>query len=288
MCPHDGERTAAPFAPTRTPTLNCATVQGRPGDEVRLRVLAADDPLVDELGAAEPVNPPVDRADLARRVAADRRVMLLEVDGHPSVVLWVALTVGIPDRPTDVLDPSVPVLEPAQADTAVFHSIWNVGSRDSSPPPSEDGGQRTDARLMVEMALDHLARDEPQLRTAVTLSPVPGLRAWLEASGDPPATEREDLVRLATTYLTSLQPDGSPVDPVARFHLGNGARLWRVLVDADPSPLGTRRSHGVMANYRYAPEDRTANRALLATGRVPVAPTIRVGPTSGTMDADRA
>jgi hypothetical protein len=49
--------------------------------------------------------------------------------------------------------------------------------------------------------------------------------------------------------------------------MGNGARLLRVLPGADPSPQGMERSWGVMANYRYAAEDRAANRAALAAGR---------------------
>ena len=231
----------------------------------RLRVLEPGDPVVAELGAAEPVNPPADAADLARRVADDRRVLVLEVDRRPAVVLWVALTSGIPDRLDDILSPQAPVLDVTAADTAVFHSIWNV-----------DAGLagRGAAGRLVDLALDELGRTLPQVTTATTMSPVPGLRDWLAAQDvvdEPPAA---DLGRLAAQYLGTRRPDGAVLDPVARFHLGNGARLWRVLPGADRSQRGLDRAFGVMANYRYAPEDRAANRAALAAGALPTGPTV--------------
>lgn len=231
----------------------------------RLRVLDPGEPLVAELGAAEPVNPPAGREDLERRVAADRRVLVLEVERRPAVVLWVALTRGIPDRLDEVLSPATAVLDPATADTAVFHSIWNV-----------DAGLagRGAATLLVDLALDHLAGTMPRVTTATTMSPVPGLRDWLAGRGvtDEPADGTLD--HLAAEYLCTRRPDGAVLDPVARFHLGNGARLWRVLPDADRSPRGLERAFGVLANYRYAPEDRAANRAELSMGVTPVGPEV--------------
>jgi malonyl-CoA decarboxylase len=231
----------------------------------RLRVLDPGEPLVAELGAAEPVNPPTGREDLERRVAADRRVLVLEVDRRPAVVLWVALTRGIPDHLDEVLAPGTAVLDPATADTAVFHSIWNVDAALAG---------RGAATLLVDLALDHLAGTMPRVTTATTMSPVPGLRDWLAGRGitDEPANGTLD--HLAAEYLCARRPDGAVLDPVARFHLGNGARLWRVLPDADRSPRGLERAFGVMANYRYAPEDRAANRAELSMGVTPVGPEV--------------
>lgn len=228
-------------------------------------MLDPGEPLVAELGAAEPVNPPTGREDLERRVAADRRVMVLEVDRRPAVVLWVALTRGIPDRLDEVLSPATAVLDPATADTAVFHSIWNV-----------DAGLagRGAATLLVDLALDHLARTTPRVTTATTMSPVPGLRDWLAGRGIADEPADGTLEHLAAEYLCTRRRDGAVLDPVARFHLGNGARLWRVLPDADRSPRGLDRAFGVMANYRYAPEDRAANRAELSTGVTPVGPEV--------------
>jgi malonyl-CoA decarboxylase len=114
----------------------------------------------------------------------------------------------------------------------------------------------------------------------VTLSPVPGLRAWLEKhlqddsfggltqeqreilanaadpgwAADPAriAAVNAALVPAAASYfLRAKGSDGRPVDPVARFHLGNGARLERLNPGGDMSPKGLRQSLGLMVNYLY-------------------------------------
>ena len=224
-----------------------------------LRRVRPDEELLAELGQLEPVNPSTGPEDLARRAAEDRIVYVLDLDHRPATALWVALTAGVPDRLADVLDPGVPVLDPAAADTAVFHSVWNV----PGGPTVRDGARRT-----IELAIDDVRREHPGVTTATTLSPVPGLRAWLADRGVADAPDAAELAELAATYLRSLDGD-SPVDPVARFHLRNGARLWRILCDADTSTTGLERSFGVMVNYRYVPEDRDANRASLRAGVVP-------------------
>jgi len=211
-----------------------------------LRLIDPEDRLVTELGRLEPVNPPRDPADLRRRLAADRLLYVLDVDDEPAVALWVALTTTVPVHLDEVIGEHVPVLDPELADVAVFHSVWNIPGRP---------------------AIADLDRRHPRVGTAVTISPLPGLRSWIEGRAvDVPPPSRE-LVDLAATYLRSLD-EGVPIDPVARFHLGNGARLLRILPGADPSALGLERSFGVMANYRYVPEDRAANRRSLAAGVV--------------------
>ena len=105
-----------------------------------------------------------------------------------------------------------------------------------------------------------------ELSTFVTLSPIPGFRAWREARGDVPSDPHQRMVDCAR-YLTALRDDGRPLDAVARFHLGNGARLLSLAPDGDRSERGESRSFGIMANYRYEPEDRRANRAALRDGR---------------------
>lgn len=222
----------------------------------------ADRALVDELVAGEPVHPFAGPADLADRFAEDRRCLVLEhplLPGAPMNVVFVALVRGTPSHLADVLDPAAPTLDPAAADTAAFYSIWNVvpGVR------GLDGG-----RQLLEGAVAMLRAELPALRTFVTLSPVPGLRRWADNGGTSEELDADhpDLLRTAARYLTTLV-DGRPVDAVAGFHLGNGARLVAVHRHADPSVRGEQRSWGVMANYRYEPEDRPANRAALAAGR---------------------
>jgi malonyl-CoA decarboxylase len=232
-----------------------------------LRRIGPADPLAHELGRREPVNPLAEPADLDRRLAPDRRLFAIEhpaLPGRPMNVVWVALTVGVPTELGPILDREAPVIDPAGADTACFYSIWNA-------EPGLVGMGR--GRQLIETSVDELRSELHGLETFVTLSPLPGFRSWLSPRG-PQRPVGPDLLPLAARYLTSLDGDGRPVDPVARFHLANGARLWRLNADADLSHLGRQRSWGVMANYRYLPEDRAANRAELATGRVPVSPAV--------------
>lgn len=221
----------------------------------------------------EPVNPvdDIDRPDvfdreLADRTDLDRRVYELVVEDtpdRPRTVVWVALTRGTPAALVDLTDDR-PTLRPEHADTAVFWSIWNV--EDAPPGPGR-------GRDLLDGAVALLREELPGIETFVTLSPVPGLRRWIDrgrrlggSSIDP--TDPDALGIAAARYLTSLGDDGRPFDAVARFHLGNGARLWRIDVDGDRSRLGIERSYGVLANYRYEPEDRVANRELLRSGTV--------------------
>lgn len=127
----------------------------------------------------------------------------------------------------------------------------------------------------------------PNLKTFVTLSPVPGFANWLrrelkaEASnavdedtrrsvlaldndGDP-AQAKETITSLAAYYfLKAKLPSGKPVDPVARFHLGNGARLERLNFLGDASAKGMKQSYGLMVNYLYALDHIEANHEAFA------------------------
>ena len=132
------------------------------------------------------------------------------------------------------------------------------------------------------------------------LSPVPGFAAWLDqqaAEGDDEATELVELldvagwvddagrrerhaeliVALAASYfLDATRPDGSPIDPVARFHLGNGASLDRIIFGADPSPKGIAQSASVMVNYRYdLAEVESRHQAYVSSGVVHISKEVR-------------
>ena len=93
----------------------------------------------------------------------------------------------------------------------------------------------------------------PGLKTFVTLSPIPGFARWLEAEGHAPdVTDDARMAQLAAYYLTKARrPNGAPQDPVARFHLGNGALVHKVHARADTSDKGMAQSGGVMVNYLY-------------------------------------
>jgi malonyl-CoA decarboxylase len=157
---------------------------------------------------------------------------------------------------------------------------------------------------LIKQVVEALRRDLPHLRRFVTLSPIPGFRPWLErvlATGDVSERERELLpaeparviARLADTewdtdeairpallalcarYLTT-EREGRVLDPVANFHLSNGAIVERVNWMADPSRVGRARSFGLMANYLYENE-RIAERAeaYAAKGSVTVSNAVR-------------
>jgi malonyl-CoA decarboxylase len=121
--------------------------------------------------------------------------------------------------------------------------------------------------------VEELGRGFSRLRTFATLSPIPGFRSWLGAN-DPrwdgvdlanasPATRRE-LTALAAQYLVHAKRDKEPLDPVARFHLANGARLERLNWMGDASPAGLHRSFGLMANYTYRLADVEKNHEAYA------------------------
>ena len=97
-----------------------------------------------------------------------------------------------------------------------------------------------------------LKRKNEGLERFVTLSPVPGFVKWLKGKSISENIDEEDLLKQAIIYfLHSDREDGFPNDPVARFHLGNGARLERINLNADISLKGMHQSKGIMVNYLY-------------------------------------
>ena len=109
-----------------------------------------------------------------------------------------------------------------------------------------------------------LSLECPQLEAFVTLSPIPGLNRWLKTQSEDPehggaaqavlaaTADPEDVRAMAARYLvTAKRGDGMPLDPVARFHLGNGAEVHDIHASADTSQNGTAQSSGAMVNYLY-------------------------------------
>lgn len=218
--------------------------------------------------------------DLRRRVAApDRRLYGFfhpALNDDPLIFVEVALTAAIPEAIGPILAEDRSVLEPRRATTAVFYSISNCqkGLRSISF-----------GNFLIKQVVEELRREFDGLTTFVTLSPVPGLRRWatteavkedgllsteqrdlvtrLEA--DDTAMQSEDLPALAAFYLLEVRaPRGGTVDPVARFHLGNGARLQRINPAADMSSRGKANAWGVMVNYLYDLKDIEKNHEAYA------------------------
>ena len=210
--------------------------------------------------------------DLRRRLAPDRRCFAFfhpALPGEPLIFVEVALVEGIATSMPPLLSQDVEEdtarAQAARADTAIFYSISNC-----------QNGLRgvSFGNLLIKQVVEELQAEFPQLKRFSTLSPVPGFRRWLtqrlaEESNpdaallpelardgwwqDPEKSEplRAALMRLCASYLTRRPSPGNRIDPVARFHLGNGARLERINWLGDNSPRAIRESFGIMVNYLY-------------------------------------
>lgn len=212
--------------------------------------------------------------DLRRRLEpADRRCYAFfhpRLDDEPLIFVEVALTAEIPAAIGPLIAEGVTPLAVDEARVAVFYSISNCQAGLAGI---------SFGSLLIKQVVEELKRDLPKLATFVTLSPVPGFSRWLAKErrretgflldeerelladidaadwrADAASRQRLDklLARCAARYFLNARTTGNrPVDPVARFHLGNGARLERINPGADLSEAGLRQSHGVMVNYLY-------------------------------------
>jgi len=140
--------------------------------------------------------------------------------------------------------------DPRRARCAVFYSI-------TSCQPGLRG--ISFGNFLIKQVAEDLHSELPNLKVFATLSPIPGLRAWATKklgaaapqTADAIASSRDKLESLAAWYLTREWSAGQAADSVARFHLGNGARLERLDWMADPSDRGMAQSFGLMVNYVY-------------------------------------
>ena len=161
---------------------------------------------------------------------------------EPLIFVEVALTKGIPNSIQELLADERDPINAADADKAVFYSISNC--------QAGLAGISFGNSLIKQVASD-LATDLPGISTFVTLSPIPGLNRWLETSKLADANLGQDKALAAHYLLKAKKPDGMPLDPVARFHLGNGAKVHAVHTQADTSENGLKQSNGTMVNYLY-------------------------------------
>lgn len=202
--------------------------------------------------------------DLRRRLQpSDRRCFGFfhpAMPDEPLIFVEVALTNGIPNSIQSVLSDTRTPLPEAAADTAVFYSISNC--------QAGLAGISFGNSLIKQVAGD-LSRALPQISTFVTLSPIPGLMTWMAEQGRDAPTNAPDALRaLATHYLLEAKrKDGLPRDPVARFHLNNGASVHEVHAAADLSPNGLAQSGGAMVNYLYDLDRITENHEAFATSQ---------------------
>ena len=277
---------------------------------LELQRISWDSPasLIEKLIAYEAVHDIKSWADVKNRLDSDRRCYGFfhpRLPGVPLIFVEVALADSMASDITPLLDETAAPTDLKTATTAIFYSISNTqtGLRGVSFGDS-----------LIKRVVETLKLEFPQLKTFVTLSPIPGFRTWLQKNTaivldgldakeraelgravgfEPPgpthfldAAERSPacaetsivrrvLLRAAAQYLARAMDGDKPWDPVARFHLGNGARVERLNWGADPSGKGMKQSYGLMVNYLYDLKRLDKNRAQLANGEVPVSGALR-------------
>jgi len=235
--------------------------------------------------------------ELRHRVAKHRRCYAFfhpRMADIPLIFVEVAFASHMADNIQALLDPGAPPEDLNKARWAIFYSISNT-----------QAGLRgiSFGNFLLKRVIDELLREFPRLKSFATLSPIPGFVDWLSkqdgtalqqllhdrsvdadvadsaqagarwvaqlkkaVAGEAPDVIQRAGLKLAIEYLKTLK-NGHPIDPVARFHLGNGARIERVNWAADRSPKGLEQSCGIMANYLYDLDQLDDNLVQLAAGK---------------------
>jgi malonyl-CoA decarboxylase len=222
--------------------------------------------------------------DLRRRIdPVDRRCYAFfhpALVDEPLIFVEVALTEQIPGAIAPLLAADRQPVPVERARTAVFYSISNT---------QRGLGGISFGSFLIKQVVEELRRELPKLDNFVTLSPVPGFMQWLKQASDVPVSDedrallenlekpdgfgnaelgaqlRAVLEPLAAYYfLKARTAKGRLIDSVARFHLGNGARLERINWLGDISQKGMRESAGIMVNYLYRLEDIEKNHEAYA------------------------
>ncbi len=213
--------------------------------------------------------------DLRRRIdPPDRRCYAFfhpALVDEPLIFVEVALTREIPAAIAPILSDRREAVVPERANTAVFYSITNC---------QRGLAGVTFGHFLIKQVVEEVSREIPRIATFVTLSPAPNFAEWLKrerGNAASPALDEEDRAALnaldranwwrqpdlvetirapllraaAWYYVRARNGRGLPVDAVARFHLGNGARLERLDWPADSSDRALEQSYGLMVNYLY-------------------------------------
>ncbi|MFQ5783427.1 MAG: malonyl-CoA decarboxylase domain-containing protein [Alphaproteobacteria bacterium] len=268
--------------------------------------------LLEKLIAYEAVHEIRSWSDLKNRLDADRRWFAFvhpKMPDEPIIFIEVALVDGMADNIQALLDESAPRCDPNAVDTAIFYSISNaqpglagIGfgnfliKRVVDELVHELTGLKTFATLSpapgfcawLESRLvvggDDLVTPAEAKALAAHVGGAGGseaLRRILDSSwrGDDKAVRlvRRPLMRLCAHYLLNEKRDnGQPLDPVARFHLINGARIGRINWLADTSAKGLRESAGMMVNYLYLLDEIEKNHeAFSGEGKITASTAVR-------------
>lgn len=266
---------------------------------LELQPITWDSPasLLEKLIRYEAVHEISSWTDLRNRLDSDRRCYAFfhpRIPREPLIFVEVAFVPEMAANVHALLDEAAPLEDLRRVKWAIFYSISNT-----------QAGLRgvSFGNFLLKRVIEELQREFPKLKQFATLSPIPGFADWLRkqdgeaiarALGDKrlsrwaerlgavpadgaawlaalPADAEEPVVRdtaltLAAHYLVRAGGKGQPADPVARFHLGNGACVERLNWGADLSKKGRAQSCGMMVNYLYEPEALDDNLARLGDG----------------------
>jgi len=230
-------------------------------------------------------------SDLKNRLQTDRRCFAFfhpRMPDEPVIFVQVALVKELSNNIQKLLDEDAPLGDPFEANTAIFYSITNAQSGLAGVGFGD---------FLIKRVVADLKAELPNIKTFSTLSPIPGLRKWMaekteaelllpserqalkkikkfttlsetlelndwQDDGILTAALQKPLIRITAEYLVNAKQRNRAVDPVANFHLNNGARLERINWLADTSSKGIRESAGIMVNYLYELKDIEANHEI--------------------------
>lgn len=270
--------------------------------------------LLERLIAYEAVHAIQSWDDLKNRLASDRRCFAYfhpRMPDEPLIFVEVALVNGLAENVQALLDESAPIIDPDDADTAIFYSISNA---------QKGLAGISFGNFLIKRVVDQLTHEFKGIKTFATLSPIPGFRSWLDkvlAEGEQglltpaerktlksaanqkrgakgtlktllvePDWHKDDklsevlrgpLTRLCARYLYLEKREGNrALDPVSHFHLSNGARMERLNWMGDTSVNGINRAAGMMINYLYKLSEIDANHEVYTgAGRIVASSSIK-------------
>ena len=212
-----------------------------------------------------------DMNDLKRRLGEDRRFFSYfhpALEDEPIIFVQVALTKGLGKSIQEIMKPSSE--GEGNYDTATFYSISNC----------QEGLSRvTLGHFLIKRVIYEIQEELPNIKNFGTLSPIPGFVDWFNYLDDNKIkvilgksntdmsflkspdfkvgdvrilSNKENLTKLVAYYLIKEKDTkGFPIGDVTRFHLRNGAMINDIVVNANVSEAGFKRSFGVMVNYLY-------------------------------------
>jgi malonyl-CoA decarboxylase len=244
----------------------------------------------------ETVHNIADWNDLKQRLVANKRCFAYfhpALEDEPLIFVEVALTRGISDSIQEIISDGNNVFN--EANTAIFYSINNCQRGLYKIPLGN---------FLIKMVVTELANELPAVKTYCTLSPIPGFAGWLKEelkTGENkiiPVKEQEilkmledtnwitdkkkcdelkkPLIKACANYLVKVKRTDKPLNPVARFHFGNGAQLYRINWMGNTSAHGIEESFGLMVNFLYDLKQIESNHeAYVKHGKLAISKSVR-------------